>query len=78
MADDWNTPKDSNHPHNQGPPPGGPQQPPQQWQQQQQQPEYYEEYNEGGSGIPGWVFWVGALLLFNGLSCAFDWGFIIY
>jgi hypothetical protein len=77
VADDWNTPKDPNHPHNQGPPAGDHQQPPQQWQQQQ--PEYYEEYEEsGGSGIPGWLIWVGLLLLVNGLSCAFDWGFIIY
>lgn len=32
----------------------------------------------GGSGIPGWLIWVGALILFNVLSAAFDWGFILY
>lgn len=72
MADDWNAPKDSNLP----PKPNQQQQPPQQWEGHQ--PDYYDEPESHGSGIPGWVFWVGGLLLFNGLSYAFGWGFIIY
>ena len=37
----------------------------------------------GGSGagmsdIPGWAIWIGILIFANILSCAFDWGFIIY
>ena len=31
----------------------------------------------GGSGM-GWIVWIGALLLFNGLSYVFNWGWIIY
>ena len=32
----------------------------------------------GGGGIPSWVFWVGALVLFNVLSYVFNWGWILW
>lgn len=31
----------------------------------------------GGSGM-GWIVWIGGLLLFNGLSYFFEWGWTIY
>jgi hypothetical protein len=33
---------------------------------------------QGGSGIPGFVIWIGLLLGVNGLSWMFDWPFWIY
>jgi hypothetical protein len=32
--------------------------------------------DEGGGR--GWLIWIGALLLINGLSYAFSWGFWLY
>ncbi len=31
-----------------------------------------------GGGIPRWVYYLGALLLFNALSYFFHWGWILY
>jgi hypothetical protein len=31
-----------------------------------------------GSGVPRWLFFVGALILLNVLSQAFHWGFVFY
>ena len=32
----------------------------------------------GGGGVAGWAAWVVALLIFNGLSYAFGWGWVIW
>lgn len=34
--------------------------------------------NEGGGGIPSIVFWIGGVLIFDALSYAFNWGWILY
>lgn len=31
-----------------------------------------------GRGIPGWMIWVGGLVLFNVLSYIFNWGWIVW
>ena len=36
------------------------------------------ESDGGGSGIGGWVIWIGVLVVINLLSWAFDWPFWIY
>lgn len=33
--------------------------------------------DDEGGGM-GWLVWIGALLLINGLSYAFNWGFWLY
>ncbi len=33
---------------------------------------------QGGGGLPGWVIWIGILILFNVLSHVFNWGWILY
>jgi len=37
-----------------------------------------DEPHTPARSIPRWVFWVGGLLAFNGLSYVFDWGWILY
>lgn len=32
----------------------------------------------GGGGAASWLAWIAALLIFNGLSYAFNWGWIIW
>ncbi len=32
----------------------------------------------GGGGIPKIVYWIVGLVIFNGLSYAFDWGWVLY
>ncbi len=34
--------------------------------------------SEGGSGVGGWLIWIGALLLINALSYFLEWGFWLY
>lgn len=34
--------------------------------------------SDDDSGIPGWIVWIGLLLLLNGLSYAFNWGWTFY
>jgi len=31
-----------------------------------------------GGGIPGWVFWLGGLLIFNALSYFLGWGWVLF
>ena len=33
---------------------------------------------QSGGGLPGWVFWILGLLVFNGLSYYFNWGWVLY
>ena len=33
--------------------------------------------HDGGGGL-GWLVWIGALLVINGLSYVFNWGFWLY
>jgi hypothetical protein len=33
---------------------------------------------QGGGGVPRWVYYLGALLLLNALSYFFHWGWILY
>lgn len=40
--------------------------------------EHPQESDGGGSELQGWMVWAGGLLLINGLSWAFNWGFWIY
>lgn len=37
-----------------------------------------EHQKQGGDGLPGWVIWIGILLLINLLSYIFDWPFWIW
>ena len=41
-------------------------------------PGHHEPQESSGGGIPKVLLWIGGLLLFNGLSYAFDWGWILY
>ena len=34
--------------------------------------------SNGGSGVGGWVIWIGILVLVNVLSYFLDWGFWLY
>ena len=34
--------------------------------------------DDDGGGAMGWLIWIGALLLINFLSWAFNWGFWLY
>lgn len=74
MSNDW-TPRqdgDANHPQNQGPPQDHLS------HMRQYDDEPMESYQSAGSEFPTWIFWLGGLLLFNGLSYAFGWGWFIY
>lgn len=31
-----------------------------------------------GSGIPGWMFWILGLLIFNALSYFLGWGWVLF
>jgi len=46
--------------------------------QQVREENYSGSQGGGGSGLPGWVVWIGILVLINLLSMAFNWGFIIW
>ena len=37
-----------------------------------------DESDDNGSGIGGWVTWIGVLVVINFLSWTFDWPFWIY
>jgi hypothetical protein len=37
-----------------------------------------ENPQSNGSKMPGWVLWIGALIVINVLSQVFHWGFIFY
>ncbi len=43
----------------------------------QQDPHHAPQPQRGG-GMPGWVFWILGLLIFNGLSYFFNWGWVLY
>ena len=73
MSNDW-SPRpdgDQNHPQNQSPSQDH-------LDHLRAQHQKLESYQTPGSGFPMWILWLGGLLLFNGLSYAFGWGFVIY
>lgn len=39
-----------------------------------------EEYPQQSKGpnVPGWVWWIGILIVVNVLSQVFHWGFVLY
>lgn len=79
MSNDWNQPPDIFSEAK-----------PQEQQQQQAPPTGHvqyksEDYDDGMDSFestkpefPTWILWIGALLLFNGLSYVFGWGWFIY